>query len=213
LGSASTQLGAAAITTPFTPALPQSLRTYSDWNDFLSDSRTNVNDYWLHQPFPFAHPYSPPSVGLVLPNEPLPCSFQEPQRTSFYCPTERKIYLDEQSYSRANAWAGYAGLYVMVGHEWTHHVQNLLGMPTEEKVPDFELQADCGSGMFLAAGWPSLPDGDLQAVRSMLAYSPSDSLHGDGAQGLAAFDDGYLRGASTHCRLPLAQVDAPASGG
>jgi hypothetical protein len=200
------QAGGPAILTPFVPALPQSLRSCSSWDDFLKDARTNVDDYWLHQPFPFARPYSSPTIALIQPGEPVPCGALASQRTSFYCQTDRTIYLDQQSYGWANSWAGYAGLYQALAHEWTHHVQYLLGVPTEGKTPDFELQADCGSGMFLAAAWPTLPDGDLQALRRMLASTSSDPLHGSPEQRVAAFDDGYLRGPSNHCGLPLAQA-------
>jgi predicted metalloprotease len=69
-------------------------------------------------------------------------------------------------------------------------------------VPDHELQADCGSGRFLAAGRPALSDSDLQPVRRMIATNPSDAAHGTPSQRLAAFDDGYLDETVTHCGQP-----------
>jgi hypothetical protein len=42
----------AAVTTPYVPVLPQSIHTYSSLDAFVADAQTNVNDYWLHQPFP-----------------------------------------------------------------------------------------------------------------------------------------------------------------
>lgn len=87
-----------------------------------------------------------------------------------------------------------------LSHEWTHHAQFLSHV--QYAVPDYELQADCGSGMFLATGWPTMFDSDLQPVRRMIATNPSDAAHGAPAQRLAAFDDGYLDGTVTHCGLP-----------
>jgi predicted metalloprotease len=92
-------------------------------------------------------------------------------------------------------------MYAVLAHEWTHHVQFILRVPSDS--PQRELQADCGSGMFLAAAWPHMAPSDLDPLRRMLASNPSDTLHGTPAQRLAAFDDGYLRGASAQCGLPI----------
>jgi predicted metalloprotease len=189
------------VTTRFVPALPQSIRTYSTWDEFVADARRNVNDYWLHQPFPMDRRYAPPGVSLLQAGDPIPCGPQAPRGASFYCQNTQTIYLDLQSYALAKDWAGYAGLYVTLAHEWTHHIQFLMRVPYNW--PNYELQADCGSGMFLAADWPSMTVSDLQAVRRMFVSTPSDTLHGSPSQRLAAFDEGYTHGATLHCSLPL----------
>jgi hypothetical protein len=51
-----------AVTTPYAPVLPQSIRMYSSLEDFVADAQTTVNDYWLHQPFPADRPYAAPRV-------------------------------------------------------------------------------------------------------------------------------------------------------
>jgi predicted metalloprotease len=190
----------AQVEQPYVASLPQSIGTYATLNAFVADARANVNDYWMHVPFPSTRPYAAPDVVLVRQGVAAGPGNCTPRPTSFYCPLNRTIYLYEPGLQSGNTWAGYAGMYAMVGHEWTHHVQFLLGVP--EVTPQFELQADCGSGMFLRAGWPQLGETDLEAVHRMLSL-PSDAEHGTPAQRLAAFEAGYKHGADDACGLPV----------
>jgi predicted metalloprotease len=97
----------------------------------------------------------------MQPGIPVPCAAGLKEWTSFYCPNERTIYLLQQNLTAGNAWAGYPAMYQDLAHEWTHHVQFLLHVP--DIAPQFELQADCGSGMFLAAAWPGMSSSDLES--------------------------------------------------
>ena len=191
-----------SVSTPYVPVLPWSIHTYPSLEAFIAEAQTNVNDYWLHQPFPANRPYAPPRVELMQPGQSVPCAARLTQWTSFYCPTERTIYLYQPGLQIGNSWAGYAAMYATLAHEFTHQVQFILGVPQVE--PQLELQADCGSGMFLAAAWPDMAQSDLEPLRRLLATTPSDAAHGTPTQRLAAFDNGYQRGAADHCGLPIA---------
>lgn len=88
----------------------------------------------------------------------------------FYCPLDRKVYIDlnfyEQMRTQFGAGGDFAQAYV-IAHEVGHHVQNLLG--TAERVQNYkqqvsereanavqvrmELQADCYAGV-----WANLAD-------------------------------------------------------
>jgi predicted metalloprotease len=79
----------------------------------------------------------------------------------FYCPTDQTIYLDTTFYQDVlqGQLKGPSGAFVepyVIGHEFGHHIQNLLGTmskvktqqgPTSDSVR-LELQADCYAGMW-----------------------------------------------------------------
>ncbi|OIJ34381.1 MULTISPECIES: KPN_02809 family neutral zinc metallopeptidase [unclassified Microbacterium] len=80
----------------------------------------------------------------------------------FYCPPEETVYIDPTFFQlmqeQFGASAGNLAQLYIVGHEWGHHIQNLLG--TMEKYPNngtgpgsngvrMELQADCYAGGWL----------------------------------------------------------------
>lgn len=92
------------------------------------------------------------------------CGFGEAAMGPFYCPADRKVYLDlgffQELRARFGAPGDFAQAYV-IAHEVGHHVQNLLGL--SERVADLqrrrpneanrmsvllELQADCFAGVW-----------------------------------------------------------------
>ena len=92
----------------------------------------------------------------------------------FYCPLDRKVYLDigfmEELQQRLGAQGDFAQAYI-IAHEIGHHVQNLLGVMddvnlAQQENPDdanelsvrLELQADCLAGVW---GHSAYQRGDL----------------------------------------------------
>ena len=92
----------------------------------------------------------------------------------FYCPRDRKVYLDlvflDELQQRLGAQGDFARAYV-IAHEIGHHVQNLLGVMDDvdrqrQESPDdanelsvrVELQADCLAGIW---GYSANAQGDL----------------------------------------------------
>ena len=92
------------------------------------------------------------------------CGEAETGMGPFYCPVDRKVYIDLGFYDelkrRFGAPGDFAQAYVLA-HEIGHHVQNLLGVlpkvhAAEERDPDqanalsvrLELQADCLAGVW-----------------------------------------------------------------
>ena len=80
----------------------------------------------------------------------------------FYCPPEETVYIDPTFFQlmqqQFGASAGNLAQLYIVGHEWGHHIQNLLG--AMERYPNngtgpgsngvrMELQADCYAGGWL----------------------------------------------------------------
>jgi predicted metalloprotease len=119
------------------------------------------------------------------------CGAAQSATGPFYCPGDRKVYLDlgffDELASRFGAPGDFAQAYV-IAHEFGHHVQNLLGItdrvrgaqsgPRSGSVA-IELQADCFAGVWghaasqggrFAAGHVELEPGDAdEALRAAAA--------------------------------------------
>lgn len=109
--------------------------------------------------------YKDPKLVLFRKKIKSGCGFGSAQMGPFYCPTDKKVYIDLSFYDdlkdRYQAPGDFAQAYV-IAHEIGHHVQNLLGTSTKvhkakqqlSKVKanqlsvKLELQADCYAGIW-----------------------------------------------------------------
>ena len=139
----------------------------------------------------------------------------------FYCPGDRKLYIDPTFYDvmerRLKAPGDFAQAYV-IAHEVGHHIQNLIGS-TSIKPPGetrnqvsvrVELQADCLAGVWGHTARSSLKitDEDLkEAVTAAHAIgddalghsNSSDYTHGSSAQRIRWFRQGFDGGDPRKC--------------
>ena len=117
----------------------------------------------------------------------------------FYCPADRKVYLDlpfmEQLQQQLGANGDFAQAYI-VAHEIGHHVQNLLGVMDDvdrgrqedpgsanELSVRLELQADCLAGIWghsANAQGDLLEPGDLEEGLNAAAAVGDDRIQGRG---------------------------------
>jgi predicted metalloprotease len=121
----------------------------------------------------------------------------------FYCPRDRKVYLDlrfmEQLQQRLGAQGDFAQAYI-VAHEIGHHVQNLLGvmedvdLATQENPDDrnelsvrLELQADCLAGIWAHSAYARgdlLESGDLEEGLAAAAAVGDDRIQKQSGEGV-----------------------------
>ena len=148
---------------------------------FVGAVETSTTDVWTPLFRQVGKTYTP-SAGMVLYDGATPpgCGPGQAAMGPFYCPADRKVYLDltfwNELESRFGAAGDFARAYV-IAHEIGHHVQNLRG---ELSAPHglraqgdgggqvrIELQADCYAGVWAArtgaatAGEVDLEEGDI----------------------------------------------------
>lgn len=139
----------------------------------------------------------------------------------FYCPRDRKLYIDPSFYDvmeqRLRAPGDFAQAYV-IAHEVGHHVQNLIGATdldvkgeTKNQVSvRVELQADCFAGVWGHTARASLKitDQDLDEALTAAHAIGDDALghasqaeytHGSSAQRMRWFRRGFDSGDPRQC--------------
>ncbi len=140
--------------------------------------------------------YEPPKLVVFRGATPTACGTGESAMGPFYCPADRKVYLDLDFFDtlkqRLGAPGDFAQAYV-IAHEVGHHVQNLLGISDKAHNAQrqageaqgnaisvrVELQADCFAGVWAhhsqqAKQW--LETGDVEEAMNAAAQIGDDTL-------------------------------------
>jgi uncharacterized protein len=164
--------------------------------------------------------YQPPTLVMFSGATRSGCGFAQSAMGPFYCPTDRKVYLDTSFFqdlerrfrgcdvgSRA---CQFSQAYVIT-HEVGHHVQNLLGiLPKVQQAQRsmdkadanqvqvrVELQADCLAGVWAHHSqetWHFIEPGDVEAAMQTSAAIGDDRLQRQ-AQGYVV-PDAFTHGSS-----------------
>ncbi|MEO3416548.1 neutral zinc metallopeptidase [Roseovarius sp. CAU 1744] len=138
-------------------------------------------------------PYRPPVMVLYSGVTSSPCGNASGATGPFYCPADRKAYLDTEFFAtlarQMGARGDFAAAYV-IAHEVAHHVQNELGILSEVNkrrqaasqteanalTVRLELQADCLSGVWARAVQGMLEPGDLEEALNAARKIGDDHL-------------------------------------
>jgi predicted metalloprotease len=167
-----------------------------EMKQFVSVVLADTEDVWNRQFSASNQRYQEPNLVLFDGGVDSACGFAQSAVGPFYCPLDRKVYIDLAFFrdlaSRFGAPGDFAQAYV-IAHEVGHHVQNLLGISGEVQRRQrmvsqeegnalsvrLELQADCFAGVWAKhANQMSqiLEQGDLEEAMNAAAAVGDDRL-------------------------------------
>jgi uncharacterized protein len=164
--------------------------------------------------------YQPPNLVMFSGATRSACGFAQSAMGPFYCPNDRKVYLDtaffrdlERRFRACEVGSKscqFSQAYV-IAHEVGHHVQNLLGvLPKVQQMQQgldkveanqlqvrVELQADCLAGLWAnhsQQDWKFIEPGDVEAAMQTASAIGDDRLQRQ-AQGYVV-PDAFTHGSS-----------------
>jgi predicted metalloprotease len=155
------------------------------------------------------------------------CGYGKSATGPFYCPEDRRVYIDLGFYRELSGKLGARGQFAkayVVAHEIGHHVQHILGSSNRAGSHSaganggsvrFELQADCYAGIWAqsTAQRSILEQGDIESALNAAAsigddrlqrqatgtVSPESFTHGTSQQRIHWFQTGYQTGSVRAC--------------
>jgi len=149
--------------------------------EFVKVVLADTEDTWTQEFSRIGRQYQEPELIIFRGRYPTACGMGDARMGPFYCPADRKVYIDLGFYDELegqfDAPGDFAQAYV-IAHEIGHHVQNLLGISDKVNAmrgrPDFnqysvrlELQADYLAGLWANHNQRYLDRGDIEeAVRA-----------------------------------------------
>jgi uncharacterized protein len=179
-----------------TPGGPTAPTDNDAAKDFIAAVLGSTEDTWGARFTKSGSTYSPPRLRLFRDVVESACGEASSATGPFYCPGDRKVYLDlaffDELARRFRAPGDFAQAYV-VAHEIGHHIQNVTG--TEQKMRRaeqgmgeaqrnamsvrLELQADCYAGIWAhdaQATRPFLQEGDVEEALTAATAIGDDRL-------------------------------------
>lgn len=163
---------------------------------FVTTILASTEDVWTEQFAQAGKTYEKPTLVLFRGATPTACGAGEAAMGPFYCPGDRKVYIDLSFYDTLRQQLGAPGDFAqayVIAHEVGHHVQNLLGITgkvdalrarqseaqanaTSVRV---ELQADCLAGVWAQhaeARQHWLDQGDVEEALNAASRIGDDAL-------------------------------------
>jgi uncharacterized protein len=210
------------------PSASNSAASAPDTNEqFARNVMGSLEDAWRQiLPQQSRARYEDPKLVLFEGQTPSACGYGDAAMGPFYCPGDRKLYLDFAFFNELRrefkAPGDFAQAYV-IAHEFGHHIQNLTGImgrvqshgQNNRLSVALELQADCYAGIWAnyAQRQSRLEPGDIEeGLRAAAAVGddmiqrrtqgfvvPDSFTHGSAAQRQQAFTIGMQSGQMRQC--------------
>jgi uncharacterized protein len=188
--------GGAERSTPTTATVAQRPPAQDRQAAFVSTVLADTEDVWGALWQQSGSRYEAPRLVLFAGRTPTACGSGDAAMGPFYCPGDRKVYIDldffKTLHARLGAPGDFAQAYV-IAHEVGHHLQLLMGVT--QKVEGLrgrvspaqmnalsvrvELQADCLAGVWAhhsqrGKGW--LEQGDIEEAMNAASKIGDDTL-------------------------------------
>lgn len=196
------------------PSAPSQSADEKQMADFVSVVLADTEDTWQDLFKKMGKTYQEPKLVLFNRSVESACGLAQSAMGPFYCPSDRKVYIDlsfyQQLREQLNAPGDFAQAYV-IAHEIGHHVQTLLGI--SQKVNSLssqvsqkqanqlsvrlELQADCFAGIWAYHAEEArqiLEPGDIEEALNAASQIGDDRLQ-EQARGYAV-PDSFTHGSS-----------------
>jgi predicted metalloprotease len=181
---------------------------------FVSTILKNTEDVWGDIFRQHGGTYAPAKLVLFRGATPTACGTGQSAMGPFYCPGDKKVYIDLGFYETLRSQLGAPGVFAqayVIAHEIGHHVQDELGVtgkvdqmrgrlsPTQNNAMSVrvELQADCLAGVWAHHSQESkqwLDPGDIESAMNAAQKIGDDALQR--AAGRAVVPDSFTHGTS-----------------
>lgn len=174
----------------------------------------STEDFWTAHFAKNGATYTPATLVLFDNQTSSPCGTASASTGPFYCPSDKKIYLDMSFFEEMDRGLGAKGDFAqayVIAHEVAHHVQDVTGIlpkasramrqQGQSKGADsiavrLELQADCYAGLWAGQSniTAALESGDIEEALGAASAVGDDRLQ-KRAQGFAV-PDSFTHGTS-----------------
>ena len=158
--------------------------------EFVRVVLADTEDVWSREFTRIGRQYQEPGLVVYTGQYPTGCGMGDARMGPFYCPADRKIYIDLGFYDELErtleAPGDFAQAYV-IAHEVGHHVQNLLGISGQVAAlrgrPEYnqhsvrlELQADYLAGVWAHHNRHYLERGDIEEAMQAANQIGDDAM-------------------------------------
>ena len=183
--------------------------------DFVRAVLGETEDVWGAYFNKMGKTYVPPKLVLFSYSVDSACGMASSAAGPFYCPGDRKVYLDLSFFNQLSTQFGAPGDFArayVIAHEVGHHVQNLLGITDKASSAEqqaggkvgankvsvqVELQADCFAGVWAEEANQArhiMEPGDLESGLTAASSVGDDTLQKE-HQGMVV-PDSFTHGTS-----------------